>query len=643
MPRAKLTVSGDRAEPRVFDITGDIVVGRSVRADIQIEGDLVSRQHGRFAYRDGGWHFEDLGSRNGSLLNGQRVTTGALQSGDVVMIGYGKIVFEEPDARPSTHFSVSLVESEADLASATVADDPDDASGATVALSYRDLVLINQRMNTIARISQRLATILDREELLDEVLDTLFSLFEQCDRAAIVLRNDVGAFQVVSTRQRDEGSATVSVMRISTSLIQFVQREGKAVLSADTTQDDRFSGRESIVGSGVGRSIMCAPLKVTDDFLGVIYLDTQTLMSPFRHTDVNLLQGIAGPMAICLKNAELVEEIEVETTMRTSLSRYLSPDVVREIGEGNLKPNLGGETVEGTIMFSDIVGFTAMSEKLSAADVVDRLNRYFTSMLEAIFGWEGTVDKFGGDAVLAVWGAPVANEEHRTMATAAALEMQVRLFELNCALYEAGETRIRMAVGLNSGRFVAGNIGGQDRIEWTVIGDTVNLAQRVESQGFPRCVLVSESTFEGLAGAAGAYAFPPVRVKNRAEPVRIFSVRTLRAGRDVSAAIPVIIHHDDGTARGLIFGVPAGDPAEISLNASADVPVGATVKLTGELPEGPEAPVLTGRVKSSAPLLLAKAGRTLEVVVDDADAEFTRLFEAGGAAEARRALSEIER
>ncbi len=308
MPKATLTISGDRAEPRVYEIQGDTVIGRSARADIQIEGDLVSRQHGRFSFHDGMWHFEDLGSRNGSLLNNERVTSADLRSGDVVMIGYGKITFEEVVHTGSSLLAVSIIESDADFAGATVADDPEEQTGATVALSYRDLILVNQRMNTVSRISQKLATILDRDELLGEVIDTLFQLFDQIDRAAVVLRDEMNTFHVVATRQKGAATATLSVMRISTSLTQFVKREGKAVLSADTAHDDRFSGRESIVGS-TGRSIMCAPLLAKGDFLGVIYLDTESLTRPFTHNDLNLLQGIAGPMAIFVKNSELVSRI----------------------------------------------------------------------------------------------------------------------------------------------------------------------------------------------------------------------------------------------------------------------------------------------------------------------------------------------
>lgn len=642
MAKAKLTLTGVGPQPVVFDLVGEFIVGRSIKAQIQIDGDLVSRQHARFYEEDNRWYVEDLSSRNGTLVNGAKITTAALKSGDVVMIGYGRLEFET-DHPESSSFDVSIVEGAADLESAVVADDEPEASGATLALSYKDLMLVNQRISTIVRVGQRIANLLDKNELLREVMETFFDLYPQADRGCVVLKDQNEMFRLATTYQRQGGTATTSVVNISTSLIDLVRREKKAVLSADTSHDKRFEGRESIVGQS-GRSIMVAPLQRENEFFGVIYLDTETLARPFTGDDLNLLQGVAGPVSISLKNAELVGRIETEARMRTSLSRYLSPDVVQQIEDGSLKPNLGGDQVEGTIMFSDIVGFTAMSERLAPAAVVERLNAYFTEMLEAIFGWGGTVDKFGGDAVLAVWGAPVPAADHGIAAVGGALEMHVRLFALNLALEEAGETRIRMALGLNSGKFVAGNIGGADRIEWTVIGDTVNLAQRVESQGFHGCVLVSQATFTHIP-AAGAYGFPPVQVKNRQVPVKIYSVRVAKTPRGTVAAIPGTLKMSTGSVTAVLtrVGETKEGKQKVTIHAAGNASMGEVVEFTAILPEHPEKLSLRGKVVSGSPLLACNSGRSLDLEVESADDEMKRLLTLGGAADAPLSLDKIER
>ena len=626
----------------------EVIIGRSVKSDVQIDGDLVSRQHCRIWQEGGRWKFLDLGSRNGTLLNGEKVGGGDLHHGDVLMIGFGKIVFEhEPSAGddvPVADMEVSIVDAPLaiEASSAVLAEVDDDVSGKTMALSYRDLVVMNQRLSTVTKVGQQLATILDRDALLRAVLDTLFELYAQADRGAVVLRDQNDTFRVAATHSRVGMTATTSVMSISSGLIGLVRKERKSVLSADTGSDSRFQDRQSIVGS-MGRSIMCAPLLREAEFLGVIYLDTSSLAQPFSQPDLNLLQGIAGPVAVALKNAELVGQIEDATRMKTSLSRYLSPDVVRQIGEGTLKPNLGGDQVEGTVMFSDIVGFTAMSERLQPSDVVARLNRYFTQMLEAIFGWNGTVDKFGGDAIMAVWGAPVPTGEHCQLAVGGAIEMHQRLFDLNCAFEEDGEKLIGMALGLNSGKFVAGNIGGAERIEWTVIGDNVNLAQRVESQGFGGCVLCSEPTFQGIAGA-GAYRFPPVRVKNRQEPVTIYSVRSLRSGRGATCIIPGELHTRDGALRALLVKAqPRTGGTRVTIYVKGTPPQGTTVEFVSSLPERPVASRLAGRVAAQSPMLESTTARSVEVDVESADAEMQRLLAAGGAADSPLSLDQIPR
>lgn len=652
MGNAKVTITGVGPQPQVCELGDETVIGRSVRATIQIDGDLVSRQHARI-YRQGDrWYFEDLGSRNGSLLNGVRATAAELRNGDVIVIGYGKLLFEADAPLGESSIAVSFTENDPNLASAIVShvtDTEPEASNATMALGLADLVAINDRIKKIIRISQKLATILDRNELLEEVMGTLFDLFDQADRGAVVLTDADGTYRVVATRSRDGGAGSTSVMQISRRLLMMVQRERKSVLSSDTGQDERFSDRASIVGNA-GRSMMCAPLLRNDEFFGVIYLSTESLRRPFAQKDLDLLQGIAAPVAICLKNADLVTKIEDETQMRTSLSRYLSPDLVSQIGDGQLTANLGGDTAEGTIMFSDIVGFTAMSEKLTAAEVVELLNQYFTSMLQAIFGWKGTVDKFGGDAVLAVWGAPVPNAEHALLSAGASLEMQTRLFEVNLKLAETGRLDqsgiepIKMALGLNSGRFVAGNIGGAERIEWTVIGDNVNLAQRVESQGFRGCVLMSPSTRALLGERIGGYEFAPVALKGKTEPVPITSVRTLNTPRGIVAAIPGKARLGGERVHAIIVKVHSGTARPRVTMRVAGVPnVGETLEFETNMPEAPTGYLLAGRVGSVSPLLDAQSGRSCDIDVEIIDPPLANLLKAASVVPAEQELADIKR
>jgi hypothetical protein len=222
--------------------------------------------------------------------------------------------------------------------------------------------------------------------------------------------------------------------------------------------------------------------------------------------------------------------------------------------------------------------------------------------------------------------------------------MHARLFALNLALEEAGETRIRMALGLNSGKFVAGNIGGAERIEWTVIGDTVNLAQRVESQGFQGCVLVSQSTFTQVP-AAGAYGFPPVSVKNRQVPVKIYSVRVAQTPRGVVAALPGTLKTSTGTVAALLTRVNKTKDGrqKVTILAAGTPAMAESVEFAAVLPENPGAIALRGKVVSGSPLLTCNTGRSVDLEVESSDPEMSRLLSLGGAVEAPLSLDKIER
>ncbi len=348
-----------------------------------------------------------------------------------------------------------------------------------------------------------------------------------------------GELRPVKVKQR--GQAVGGEIRLSKTVVRMNRVERKSVLSYDTATDQLLSAAMSIVASGI-RSIMSVPIVSKDEFFGILYLDTGDIGSPFNADDLEMLASMAGQLAVFVKNARLVSQIQKETVLRTNLGRYLSPSVVSEIASGNLNPSLGGETRNGTVLFSDVVGFTKVCRNLSAAEVVSILNKFFQDLVDAVFRYDGTVDKFGGDAMLCVWGAPVAMPDHAGPAMAGALEMQNRLYGFNLDLMAAGSpVQIRMGIGLNSGSFIAGNVGSERRLEYTVIGDHVNLAQRVEEKATGGMVLVSDATRQ-LVPDAAAIRMQPIVIRGATGDFIVHSVRAvpLRGAKDgtMLASIP---------------------------------------------------------------------------------------------------------
>lgn len=231
---------------------------------------------------------------------------------------------------------------------------------------------------------------------------------------------------------------------------------------------------------------------------------------------------LIGIMAVCLPAASaLREQLVQRERLRGALSRYLSPDVAKDAMKSELK--LGGVIREVTILFADIRGFTATAEAMTPEQVVSFLNQYFTAMAKPIFQYGGMLNKLYGDGLLAVFGAPNTLDNHALAATQAAYEMQNILKLMNRERDQGGLLPIRVGIGLHSGHVIIGNVGTSDHMDYTPIGDTVNVASRIEEYtkktGHP--ILVTGATYERvkpyvLAEPAGE---APIREGERSVPV----------------------------------------------------------------------------------------------------------------------------
>ena len=206
--------------------------------------------------------------------------------------------------------------------------------------------------------------------------------------------------------------------------------------------------------------------------------------------------------------------------------RYVSPDVYHQLLENPELAELGGRRREMTVLFSDIRGFTSMTEKGNAEELVAQLNEYFSTMVEVVFRHHGTVDKFVGDMVMALFGAPVDDGDHAEHALAAAVEMVSKLGELNNKWLAERKVQLDIGIGINSGDMIAGNIGSERIMSYTVIGDNVNLGSRLESlnKEFRSRIIISDATRTRLRTAPAMRPLGEVTVKGKSLAVSIFEV-----------------------------------------------------------------------------------------------------------------------
>ncbi|MBK7661867.1 MAG: GAF domain-containing protein [Betaproteobacteria bacterium] len=285
------------------------------------------------------------------------------------------------------------------------------------------------------------------------------------------------------------------------------------------------------------RTLLTAPMISKGQVIGVVQVVNKAGAESFDKDDLYLLEAFAAQAAVSLENARLLEATrKMAEDLRIALERernltiekekmgaYMSKAVVDEISRNREQAlALGGKTVRATILFSDIKGFTSLSERLDPQETVTFLNVYMTAMTQIIEAEGGLVDKFIGDGIMAVFTEASAGQNHAAAAVRAGVKMQRRLAKMRGE--EPVCANLQMRVGVNTGDVVAGNIGSQTRMDYTVIGDNVNVASRIEGACKPDCVMVSATTWERVHGEFPGGMPAEIRVKNREEPVSTFLI-----------------------------------------------------------------------------------------------------------------------
>ncbi|WP_208346714.1 adenylate/guanylate cyclase domain-containing protein, partial [Aetokthonos hydrillicola] len=281
------------------------------------------------------------------------------------------------------------------------------------------------------------------------------------------------------------------------------------------------------------------------------YYPDRTLVSTReKHRSVNLsINTIADASDQQQVRGALVvmDDISDQKRLKSTMYRYMTQELAEELLKLD-DAKLGGDRKEVSILFSDIRGYTTLTENLEAEEVVSMLNEYFESMVEAVFKYKGTLDKYIGDAIMAVYGSPLALQEHAWMAVQTSLEMRDRLKEFNARRYADHKPRINIGIGINSDTVISGNIGSSKRMEFTAIGDGVNLGSRLESisKQYGCDIIMSHNTYQPCKDFIWARELDYIRVKGRNEPVAIYELLGLRSDSISSDKQQVVEHYHKG-------------------------------------------------------------------------------------------------
>jgi adenylate cyclase len=260
-------------------------------------------------------------------------------------------------------------------------------------------------------------------------------------------------------------------------------------------------------------------------------LDSQVAANAFTEKDLQLTQALANQASVAIQNSLYAAKLEREAVTRERFQRLLSPAIAELVVSGEVEVEKGGQTRETTVFFSDIRGFTAMSEKRTAQQIVDMLNEYFELMVEHIFKWEGTLDKFVGDEIMALFGSPVHHDDDAYRAVKVAVEQMNALEEWNLMRVAEGEDPIKIGIGINSGDVIAGYLGSSKSLEYTVIGDVVNTASRLCSAAQAGQIIISRSTYDRVKDHFEVEELPPASLKGKSLPQRLFNVKSEKRRR----------------------------------------------------------------------------------------------------------------
>jgi len=437
--------------------TDSIVLGRPKKGLPTPEVDLspdrtVSRPHARLFKEGEQWWLEDLGSVHGTQLNGNEIQDRGpqvLKVGDIFQCGETKITPEIP-RMASAYADIEIIEE---------AEEVTQNSFDQLSQIY-DLLLL-------------CSTTHDLDELMRDIVGRVVEIIPHAERGALLLHS-VETDSLLLAGFRGKGGPAVSE-----TLARRAMLEKRAILWRGEAHDE---GLENSTDSSPSlarytiSSAALAPLVCNDDALGVLCIDNPE-GAPFTAGDLHMLQIVAHHLALAISNRRLREDLRRETNLKSNLLRQFSPQYREQLlNPGGLK--LSGERGEVTVLVSDIRGFEAITRQMEPVAVIEMLNDYFSRLSPIIWAHNGSIDKYIGDAILAVFGSPNKDPKQHENAMRAALDMQAEIIKTNEARAKKGKVICDIGIGIHCGEALHGFMGVLDQFSLTVIGDAVNRASR---------------------------------------------------------------------------------------------------------------------------------------------------------------------
>jgi adenylate cyclase len=536
MTELKLSLQEGNTEKTVTVHQDIFTIGRLPECDLYLPFGGVSRHHARLLKKANSvWTVEDLGSKNGTQLNDRLVESPQeLSHGDVLWLG--DVSMSITIEYPLIPKKLKPIETTDSSEQRTVLHNVEQLQERWIQAHGKDGGSVNKdktiaRLKDLVDIARNLCGAASIEEIFSQVQQVLFRYLNSIDRLALLIDvSGCGILELMNAGSRhvsEKQHLTDDDSWISRSICQKVFDEKVAIQTADTHNDERFAGEHSILVKGI-RSAMAVPLWDENKVVGVLYADGHLSSYHWANEgeeELSFFSTLSNLVASSVQRWLLAEKLKSEEVIRRRLERYHSPQVVQQLIAVGALPNgrLPPRESEISILFADIVGFTAMSERITPTEIANLLNNLFEEMLQEVFAYGGTLDKYIGDCIMAFFGAPEPQPDHAERAVAAAKGMLSRLENLNANNFWPEPLQLRIAI--NSGKAVVGDVGSSQRVDYTALGATINLASRMEGVCHPGECVISEVTYKMLAQPGDFQEMGHYRFKGINRLVKVFQTK----------------------------------------------------------------------------------------------------------------------
>jgi adenylate cyclase len=565
---------------RQFD-QARVLLGRSMVCDLVLDLPHISRKHAEILRDTDGWVVQDLRSRQGVAVNGRPAARQRLAHGDRIVLA--------PDAAAPTLLEFRLPELAGQLPPQVILSDESGSTSVVASIDLRELssaldqsggekrvkielhaggaaakglavpaapaqtVFESTSQLQVLSLFKSAGEILLAHESLDGMLQQVVNLIAEHlpGRRGVVCMIDpasgeiqprcfsgelpgkTGAHAYPLGREGmppHEQPRPAQPFPISRSILHEAVRVQRAMLVGSVADDPRFYSAASIQQMGI-RSAICVPLYHDSQVTGVIYVDSQREAGSLSSRDLEVLTVLGLMVAAGIAQMSLRNDVARERALRDRLARYNSPQIVEQIMKLTWAPGTPGhqedemlaDEYDVSVLFADLTGFSALAESWSAAEVVRVLNLVFERWTANVFQRDGTLDKYIGDAVMAIFGAPLRQADHAQRAVATALALQQTLDDLNRSRPQ--EPGLQLRIGINSGRVIAGDIGSPLHKAYTVIGDVVNIASRLEtSVALPGHIVIGQATYQQVQDNYVCEPLGEVQLRGKRQAIRAYRV-----------------------------------------------------------------------------------------------------------------------